>query len=130
MIKFDKDELTLVAVYGSLRNGMGNHRLLKDSEYVGTFTTDNKWQMHSLGGFPAIIAGQDSVVVELYRVNQDTFRSLDRLEGFPDFYNRKKIDVDGYTAWIYYMQEDSKYLGELVEQGDWVKYKQSSSYSF
>ena len=83
-----------IFVYGSLRAGFGNHRLLKDSRYIGEAVTAPQYTMLHLGGFPGVVAdGQTSIVGEVYEVDHDTLRLLDRLEGHPNFYARTPIEV-------------------------------------
>ena len=116
-----------VAVYGSLRQGLGNHRLLEHVESHEKGVTLSNFNMYSLGGFPAITEeGTAGVVVEVYDVDDATFARLDRLEGYPSFYDRKEVDVlldNGNTvqAWIYYLHDQPAYAG-LVEGNDWVKF--------
>lgn len=119
-----------VAVYGSLRKGLGNHYLLKDSEYLGDCPTDRMFTMKSLGGFPAIIAGEDSVTIEVYDVDQETFGKLDQLEGYPSFYNRQLIDTKFGKAWIYFLAEDDGYHKDIVSHGDWKKYVKDNNYRY
>jgi len=38
----------LVAVYGSLRQNMGNHRLLENANYLGEFKTEPVFSLYSL----------------------------------------------------------------------------------
>lgn len=64
-----------VAVYGSLRQGLGNHRLLMHVPKFKQGWTMTDFTMYSLGGFPAIVpdkAGKP-VVVEVYEVDDATF---------------------------------------------------------
>lgn len=118
----------LVAVYGSLRQGFGNHRLLEYAEYIGGGKTVDKFQMYSLGGFPAIVEGGDtSPTVEVYSVSDADFARLDRLEGYPDFYNRMQVDVETprgviEKCWIYYHEDTPMYHAGLVDSGDWRMY--------
>lgn len=124
--------MTKVAVYGSLRSGMGNHRLLAHIADFAEGETVSEFKMYSLGGFPAIVAQRGSKIkVEVYEVDDDTFARLDMLEGYPSFYNRQQVDIlleDGTidNAWIYFIEDDSHYVShEVVEDGDWVNYRMS-----
>lgn len=121
-----------VAVYGSLRQGLGNHRLLEHVTRFKKGLTIPEFIMYSLGGFPAIVPGPGGpVTVEVYEVDASTFRRLDGLEGYPNFYDRKVVEVqveDGSVqeAWIYFMHEDNHYIGnEVVTSNDWLAYKDS-----
>jgi len=116
----------LVAVYGSLRNGLGNHRMLTTAEPYGDDVTEKEWQMFSLGAYPGIIPGGESINIEVYKVNDLVFNSLDRLEGYPSFYNRRIINTKFGDAWIYFLNRpsyisDNKHF-KHVEGGDWVDF--------
>ena len=110
-----------VAVYGSLKHGHGNNRLLSESEFKGRGVTLPEYTMYSMGGFPCITEGGDTPIhIEVYEVDDRTFERLDFLEGYPRFYNRKEIETTYGTAWIYYIQDET-YLGNLnkVGNGQW-----------
>lgn len=108
-----------VFVYGSLKKGFGNHRFLSDQEMLGKGYVEG-FEMYSLGRFPGIKEGQGRVVGELYRVDEDTFRALDRLEGHPVMYQRQLNLVttdegDKVEAWVYVYQgnpSDDELVGE------------------
>ena len=109
----------VVAVYGTLRRGYGNHRLLASSKYLGPAKT--KGTMYSLGPFPAIsLHGNTDVQLELYEVDQPTLQSLDHLEGHPRFYQRQKTNTSAGPAWIYTMDHDEQLSSHrVVVSGDW-----------
>ena len=119
----------LVACYGSLRRGMGNHHYyLSESEYKGTFTTEPEYTLHSLSYYPGLkLNGNHSIVMEVYEVNEDTLKNLNRLEGYypgekSTFYDRIEIDTPWGKAFTYiYVNELSK--DSIVESGDWVGFK-------
>lgn len=121
----------LVAVYGSLRKGLGNHRVLGDSpfKYEGVIKNASLYD-YCNGGFPAVsLEGESDVVVEVYEVlNENTADALDCLEGYPSFYNREVVNVYSHSggllgrAWVYHIEEDLSPL-PLVAHGDWKSYK-------
>ena len=119
----------LVSVYGSLRSGMGNHHYyLSNSNYKGTFPTEPEYTLHSLSAYPGLkLNGNTSVVMEVYEVDEDTLKNLNRLEGYrpgetSTFYDRIEIDTPWGKAFTYiYVNKLSK--DSIVESGDWVKYK-------
>jgi len=122
--------MTVVAVYGSLRKGMGNHRLLANQTFLGETKTVEKYAMYSLGGFPKVSLEGDKVsqiVVELYEVDAPGLARLDMLEGYNgegqrNFYDRSPIQCeDGNLALIYHI-EDKGRQPEVVPDGDWVKF--------
>jgi gamma-glutamylaminecyclotransferase len=117
----------LYAVYGTLRKGFGNHRLLDNEhcELLGTVKTEPKFKMVSLGGFPGVIPdeGTQSVVVEIYRVNsKEVEKRLDWLEGYPSFYQKTEIETQWGTANMYILSEEKYGSRPIVESGDWKEY--------
>lgn len=95
-----------VFVYGTLMKGHGNHRYyLSHSEYVGTGEISG-YALYAVSSFPGIVPeGQERVKGEVYKVDQDTLKRLDRLEGEGSIYLRKEIEVtvngQSLMAWTY-----------------------------
>lgn len=122
----------LVAVYGSLRKGFGNHPVLGSSEFVEETTLTGNYRMVSLGGFPGVLPTTEEkatpIVVEVYHVTQaEDARRLDALEGYrgPDsehnFYDRQEVTLDnGMVAEIYLLDEEGYGQCTPVETGDWA----------
>lgn len=116
-----------VAVYGTLRQGFGNNRLLADSKYLGLETLKGPFSMISCGGFPAIFLHENKEIsnpltIEVYEVDENTLlNSLDMLEGYPTFYNRTQIPTSFGDAWIYHFPESRwrEKSENLVTSGDW-----------
>ncbi len=113
----------LVAVYGTLRNGGGNHYRLANAKYITNFRIEG-FSMYNIGQFPGIKAGKSTIFVELYEINETILKSLDQLEGFitpnnpRNFYNREEITRNGYTFFIY-TYKPLVYEADLIETGDW-----------
>jgi gamma-glutamylaminecyclotransferase len=83
-----------IVVYGSLRKGLGNHRLLEGSPFLGNVLTDPSYTMIHMGGFPGVIAqGNTAIRGEMYEVDQETLQDLDRLESHPNWYCRTPTEV-------------------------------------
>lgn len=123
----------LVAVYGSLLSGLGNHPVMKrlgDDHYelVGTTVLPNH-NLFSLGGFPGVEEGDHQVIVEVYKVTPELLRGpLDRLEGYNEdrddnfFYDRRKVQTEFGESWIYYYVSGS--AGRpIIEDGDWRNFR-------
>ena len=111
----------LVFVYGTLRNGYGNHHLLKEAHCYGIGCTDACYAMYLVHGFPYVTSTEARyrIVGELYAVDDDTLNILDSTEGHPIYYERREIPVtvcdEHYTAWMYF--RDPK--GVLMQGGDY-----------
>lgn len=120
----------LVAVYGSLRKGLGNHRLLEQANLLGTFTTPPVYSMYALGGYPGLKQnGETAVVMEVYEVTPAEATRVDNLEGYDPnsnnntFYTKVMIDTPYGQAGTYIFVPPV--MGRtLVEGGDWMKFVQ------
>jgi len=113
----------LVAVFGSLKKGFGNHRVIGDSEFLGTTKTEPKFTMFSFGGFPGLLLeGNTSIEVEVYDVtNREIMNGLDRLEGYPSFYDRTQIETEFGDAWIYFNKSRNLEHHSIIESGVWTR---------
>lgn len=111
----------LVFAYGSLKYGFGNHYLLSGSKLLGSLETQPVFTMYDLGAYPAVTeSGSCTIHGEVYEVAPDTFSEIDRLEGYPDFYNRIQITTPYGLAWIYIVSEDYVLGKRVVESGVWL----------
>ena len=120
----------IIAVYGSLREGMGNHSLISHSQMVERRTVQLPYKMISLGSFPGLITDEklNDIVIELYEVDQPTYARVERLEGYPNFYDKYAFLLPEYEfpVEIYVLnQKDERgsYKSEGEHIQDWVKYK-------
>lgn len=109
-------------VYGSLKRGYGNNRLLEKSEFIGVAKTKPEFTMIAYGWFPAcLVAGKTIITGEVYDVNDGVLDRVDRLEGHPTWYQRIRCYTTQGDAWIYTMKPES-YVGqaEVIRSGLWA----------
>ena len=118
-----------VAVYGSLRKGLGNHVVLSGADYLGESTVTFPANMRSYGAFPYVHTKNNiekvvkPIKVELYAVDEEGLQRLDCLEGYPHFYNRSEfVFKDGTMAWMYHIEEEQHQDHTLVIEGDWKEF--------
>jgi gamma-glutamylcyclotransferase (GGCT)/AIG2-like uncharacterized protein YtfP len=121
----------LVAVYGSLRKGLSNYKgYLTKSVYLGKFDSEPVFTLKSLTHYPALIrGGKTSVVMEVFRVTENTLNQLNILEGFYEekdkfnHYNREIIKTPYGDAFVYlYNCEERIKDATVVKSGDWVEF--------
>jgi gamma-glutamylcyclotransferase (GGCT)/AIG2-like uncharacterized protein YtfP len=114
-----------VFVYGTLLSGEYNNRLLATSEKMGKEVVSG-FTMVSLGAYPACIPDENAttpILGEVWRVDDETFQRLDRLEGYPHFYDRKEVDTFAGKAWIYCMHEENMRDNlEVIISGNWKQF--------
>lgn len=110
-----------VFVYGTLLRGEANHRLLEHSTFVGYARTPAAYRLHSLGGFPGMVLGGNSIVEgEVYDVDVATLARLDRLEGHPSFYRRMWIRLgNGTRALTYLLPQHRVSERAVIASGNW-----------
>lgn len=104
-----------LAVYGTLKKGYANHEVyLKDAKFIGKGITVEKYVLVEQF-IPFCIPpnkfedGEEiasRIRVEVYEVDEETLRKIDKLEGHPNWYIRKLIDIEMETgeivkAWFY-----------------------------
>ena len=114
-------EVPHVFVYGTLLSDEGNNHLLSTSEKLGDAIVVG-FTMHDLGYFPACVKTDNSenrVVGEVWMIDQPTLDRLDRLEGYPTFYDRVLIDTSWGAAWMYI--NNRAVNEERIVDGDWKK---------
>ncbi|WP_456402146.1 gamma-glutamylcyclotransferase family protein [Persephonella sp.] len=117
----------LIFVYGTLRKGFGNHRLLENAEFLGIGRTKEKYKM-TANGIPFVSKNEpvSYIIGEVYKIDDKTLKRLDELEGHPDWYKREKVKIILETgkeveAWIYFNEvSEGKYL---VKSGDFDKFR-------
>lgn len=105
-------DLPYVFVYGTLKRGRGNNRLLSTSTYIGETSTKEKFALGNVGfpyAFPESIV-PDKYSKLLFPVRGEVWKiedhssadSLDHLEGYPVHYDRTIIETQDYgKAWMY-----------------------------
>lgn len=122
----DRIHIQVVFVYGSLRHGHRNHFYLHGdaSTFIGDARTcDSHYRLflHRELGFPFVLDDAPTAVGpstgvpihgELYAVSTATLHAkLDRLEGHPTFYRRRRVSVLlygtnlVYSAWMYVIED-------------------------
>lgn len=125
-----------IAVYGTLRAGFGNHRLMEDSTLVGSGLTKEKYTMYA-SGIPYVDKDEPTsrIRVEVYDVKDEDLPSIDSLEGHPSWYRREEIPVEldngeEVDAWLYFMPGVGKNSGNLtkIESGDYTEYRKEYRY--
>ena len=143
--KTDKS-LTLVFVYGTLKKGFYNHANRLDGSAGYAKFIKNDWvngQLYDLGVFPAAVLNYNAdldgsneseitqlqtptamppqkIFGEVYEIDMNVLQKLDRLEGYPAYYNRSKVKTrSGLEVWIYHMDSDSVQGNPIIESGIW-----------
>jgi len=112
-----------VAVYGTLKQGQGNHHFLSGAEYLGSTRLDG-FVLYDLGPWPAVKREPGQTQVEVYRVNAATFAALDELEEYcadaphTGLYDRIQVDTPHGRAWLYLYNAEVS-TEQRLSSGNW-----------
>lgn len=125
--------MTKIAVYGTLRKGFGNHRVLGDSKLIDSGWTNKKYKL-TASGIPYVNPNEElsKIRVEVYEVSDTQLPVVDSLEGYNpnnhdgSWYKRTPIDVtldngEQIEASIYFADKSSGKT--LIKSGDYADYK-------
>lgn len=117
-----------VAVYGSLKRGLGNYLTMERAEgqFVSTAISDFNVVMDG-NSYPYINEASNGhpMEVEIFDVPKGNLKVLDWLEGHPTFYKREVrsfILEDGskIEAWVYFLQSKVEANYSLLENDVYV----------
>lgn len=105
-----------IFVYGTLKSGLRNHHLLSTSRFIKKTKTKPYYKMYSCGSYPCIVECKSGVAVEgeVYEIDENTLRHLDRLEGVPYLYDKDAIMLEDFhpMTTAYFYQNDVSDLEE------------------
>jgi gamma-glutamylcyclotransferase (GGCT)/AIG2-like uncharacterized protein YtfP len=118
-------EPVLLAVYGTLKRGYGNHSLIAAAQYIG----NDKLQeisLYDIGPYPgARLEASAGIDVEVYAVTPSQLARLDLLEEYDpadprgSLYTRELLDTRFGSTWVYLFQGDV--AGKpCLRSGAWV----------
>lgn len=84
--------MSILFTYGTLKKGFKNHKLIENSKYIDTGKIVG-FDLYDLGPFPGIKEGTEEVFGEIYEIDRETLKRIDRLESEGILYNRETVDV-------------------------------------
>ncbi len=97
----------ILFVYGTLKRGMRNHRLIADQEFLGEAVSEPRYRMIDLGSYPGLVVDTQAglaVQGELWAISDCCLEELDDFEGVPTLFVRHSIAITGWgeSMWAYY----------------------------
>ena len=120
-----------IFVYGTLMQGFPNHEII--AKYVEEiYEAETTGKLYAVGGFPGLVEGKGKVEGELLVFNddfeQEILNKLDRLEGCPHLFERRKKQVvrqksgEVKEARVYLYNSDNYSEGDVIKSGSWKEY--------
>src|SRR5262249_12985986 len=89
---------TVLFVYGTLKRGLSNHRLIADQEFLGEAVTEPRYRVFDLGPFPGLVIDEANglaVKGELWAVSDCCLAELDEFEEDAGAFARGPIAIPG-----------------------------------
>jgi gamma-glutamylaminecyclotransferase len=89
---------TILFVYGTLKRGLGNHRLIADQEYLGEAQTKPLYRVIDLGPHPGLVVDEANglpVRGELWAVSDCCLAELDDFELEAGAFMRGDVRIAG-----------------------------------
>ncbi|WP_108672366.1 gamma-glutamylcyclotransferase family protein [Peribacillus acanthi] len=124
--------MVIVFVYGTLRKGERNHRLLESSTCIAKECWTTGQLFDTGNGYPAMIhSSSDKTYGELYSVTEKELKQLDHLEGYTEggkdnLYERIQqtvyTDKGEFKAYMY-VASKVNLLKKKILNGDWKEYR-------
>ena len=121
-----------VFVYGTLKRGgrLSAHMYRRDSLFISEASLQG-FAMYDAGWFPAISRFQGGQVKgEIWKVDEETLKDIDGVEGVPALYRREEVRVEidrkakGYPGreekvWTYIWNRDDFHESDRIVSGLW-----------
>lgn len=107
-------------IYGTLKRGERNHRLLASESFVCEAITEPRYRLYDCGTHPALVEDETNgraIRGEVYLVGPATLRRLDILEDAPNLYERRPVRLQDFTApvWTYLYCQEVRGLAECSD---------------
>jgi gamma-glutamylcyclotransferase (GGCT)/AIG2-like uncharacterized protein YtfP len=124
-----------IIFYGTLmakEGGRGRSNHSPECTLIGDITF--KGRLHSVGGFPALVMGDEDIHGELFEINDQSVvnGAFDRIEGYSgrkdqDMYTRTVMYVPEHNvyAWVYTWNGNPSKL-PWIECGNWSTYREEA----
>ena len=115
-------------VYGTLKKGGGNHRYLEGSKFICNYELKHHILFDIGYGFPYMYkcSTEESVLGEVYEVNEADIKMVDRLEGHPVHYKRCLMNFREEIAGMYYYLTTHNSIpdnAKTIKSGYWPIHK-------
>jgi gamma-glutamylcyclotransferase (GGCT)/AIG2-like uncharacterized protein YtfP len=104
-----------IFVYGTLKRGCRNHRVMESAEFLREAWTKPEYRMVDCGSYPGLVRAEtdsgEALYGELYFVSAKLLAELDRFEDAPNEFERAVIRLrDGQEAQAYFYRGPAEHL--------------------
>lgn len=128
-VRADENFEVLLFVYGSLKKGFDNNKILSKAVYVSKAETIRKFAMYKSddGNYPYLVKNKPLYRIpgEIYKIKQqDLMQKIDLFEGSPEYYLRERINIktrSGNKRAFAYFYIDTKAKKHKEPIREWLK---------
>jgi gamma-glutamylaminecyclotransferase len=95
---------TILFLYGTLKRGHRNHRLVADQEFLGEAVTEPRYRVFDLGPYPGLVVDEANGVAvrgELWAVGECCLAELDEFEEESHAFRRGPVAVAGREGEVF-----------------------------
>jgi len=110
-----------VFLYGTLKKGFSNHRLMAGQTFVAEAKTLPKYKLYRTSGFPCMVYCEDgkAIIGELWEIDEKCRKNLDYFEGHPHLFRRESVEIQDVTEPVEaYICQNVEGLKEIGDQWD------------
>ena len=114
-------------VYGTLKRGYGNNRILEGAKFLGEAISHSPYLLHNCG-FPKAVPSEEGLPImgEIFEVSVPQLARCDMLEGHPNWYTRRVISAttkEGETHSVMIYEMDDPQTAPLCPKVDDMYYQ-------
>ena len=127
---------TIIAVYGTLREGLQNHSFISECKRIGHGWLTG-FRMYNLGDSPGVIFTHDDsgrIRIEWYEISDEILEALDLLENYDSeeiktsTHIRKRVFSPYGPGWIYLYNQPLNNV-PYMEAGDWERFSREAMHN-
>lgn len=111
-------------IYGSLKKGYSNHKVLEGAKFIKDYTTTYKYTLLNLGHFPGLYQnGVTPITGEIWEVDDAKLSKLDWFEGHPNHFERRKMvgELEGKEDLWCYFYNIKNFGAPVILNGIWIE---------
>jgi gamma-glutamylaminecyclotransferase len=95
---------TILFVYGTLKRGLRNHRLIADQQFLGEVATEPRYRVFDLGPYPGLVRDEANGLAvngELWAVGDCCLAELDDFEEESHTFRRERVAIAGHEGEVF-----------------------------
>lgn len=99
-----------IFTYGTLKRGQCRNHVVASHTFCGEATTKPNYRLYTQGSYPCLkkVEGLgESIPGEVWEIDEECLKKLDRIEGHPTLYKRETIELNEFDSIVAYFYQPS-----------------------